>query len=281
MKANCKSYNQDQQTIPLGKATPYITHYQPELLFAIPRATKRSEIGINNQNLPFQGQDIWNIYELSWLNASGKPMVATAEIIVPSDSLNIIESKSLKRYFNSFNNTHFADVAVVRQTILQDLTAASKAPIHLNLSLLSALKPTLTPALAGICLDHLDIACDTYTPQATYLTSSNNIVTETVYSDLLKSNCLVTGQPDWGSVQITYTGPQIHHDGLLQYIVSYRNHDEFHEQCVERMFMDIMRQCQPQKLCVYARYTRRGGIDINPYRANYPVVLDNTRLWRQ
>ena len=265
---------------PLGKSANYISHYQRDLLFTIPRQLKREEIGIHHQ-LPFQGNDIWNGFELSWLNAKGKPVVAFAEFFIPCESPNLIESKSFKLYLNSFNNTSFDSFDVVADTLTRDLSDAAKMPVTVKLIPLSKITPSILSHFPGISLDELDITCDTYTTEPGYLQTENTVVTETLHSDLLKSNCLVTGQPDWGSVQIIYTGKKIQPEGLLKYIVSFRNHDEFHEQCVERIFMDIMKQCTPEKLFVYARYTRRGGLDINPYRANYAILLENMRLWRQ
>lgn len=267
---------------PLGKTSTYISQYKPDLLFPIPRQSKRSEIGIDSSGaLPFQGGDFWNAFELSWLNAKGKPVVAAAEFLFPCVTENIIESKSFKLYLNSFNNTRFDSFAVVEATLRRDLSNAAGGDVDVKLMSLREAPELLTRVFSGICLDELDIHCDTYTTTPDYLATEKAIVTETLYSDLLKSNCLVTGQPDWASVQITYTGKKIQHEGLLKYIVSFRNHNEFHEQCVERMFMDISRHCEPERLFIYARYTRRGGLDINPYRANYPVAVSNLRLWRQ
>lgn len=265
---------------PLGKISTYVSHYQPDLLFPIPRQRNRDAIGIHDA-LPFQGYDFWNAFELSWLNAKGKPIVAAAEFMIPCESTNLIESKSFKLYLNSFNNTVFDTLTAVEQVLVRDLSAAAGATVSVKLVPLSHATQMLSQ-FSGISLDELDIECDTYTIQPEYLTTETGVITETLHSDLLKSNCLVTGQPDWGSVQIIYTGNKINHAGLLKYIVSFRNVNEFGEQCVERIFKDIMQYCQPEKLFVYARYTRRGGLDINPYRANYSVMdIDNVRLFRQ
>ena len=207
--------------------------------------------------------------------------MATAEFVFPCESPNLIESKSFKLYLNSFNNTKFDSFAAVKNILIRDLSTATEANVSVNLFPLSQASDKIHPHFSGTCIDELDITCDTYTTHPAYLTTTNEIVTETLYSDLLKSNCLVTGQPDWGSVQIHYTGKKISHEGLLKYIISFRNHDEFHEQCVERLFMDIATRCSPEQLFVYARYTRRGGLDINPYRANYIVPVENERLYRQ
>jgi len=265
---------------PLGKKSTYISHYQPDLLFPVARDKHRKEIGIA-EDLPFHGNDIWNAFEISWLNGKGKPVVATAEFIFPYTSPFLIESKSFKLYLNSFNNTCFDSLKNVEDTLVRDLSAAAQGKVIVKLFALPHRHGKNVSHFTGINLDSLDIQCDTYTICPDYLTTETTVVTETLYSDLLKSNCLVTGQPDWASIQISYTGKKIHHEGLLKYIVSFRDHNEFHEQCVERIFVDIMKQCQPKKLMVYARYTRRGGLDINPYRANYPVTVENEKLYRQ
>lgn len=265
---------------PLGKVVDYISHYQRDLLFPIPRKMKREEIGIAS-SLPFQGGDIWNAFELSWLNTKGKPVVAIAQFIFPCESTHIIESKSFKLYLNSFNNTLFDSFASVEKILIHDLSEAAGAVVNVKLIPLKQCDEKITMHFDGICLDDLDIACDTYTIHPDYLITHQETVTETLYSDLLKSNCLVTGQPDWASIQIIYTGKKIQHEGLLKYLVSFRNHNEFHEQCIERIFVDITTHCQPEKLFVYGRYTRRGGLDINSYRANYVVETKNIRLIRQ
>ncbi|RDI46513.1 NADPH-dependent 7-cyano-7-deazaguanine reductase QueF [Aquicella lusitana] len=272
--------NIDLSQAPLGKSATYHSHYKRDLLFTLPRKTKREEIGIAG-TLPFQGNDIWNGFELSWLNTKGKPVVAMAEFIIPCESPRLIESKSFKLYLNSFNNTQFDSYATVENLLVRDLSEAAGASITVTLLPLSHAPALLQRQFEGVSLDEQDIICDRYTPEPRYLKTDNETVTETLYSDLLKSNCLVTGQPDWASLQITYTGKKINHAGLLQYIVSFRDHNEFHEQCVERIFVDISTYCRPERLLVYARYTRRGGLDINPYRANYPIHLKNIRLCRQ
>src|SRR5579883_931162 len=244
----------------LGKKTEYDPHYNPDKLFPIPRKAKRDEIGVHGE-LPFFGYDLWNHYEVSWLNEKGKPVVAIAEIFYGCESINIIESKSMKLYFNSFNNTKFKDAAAVAALAKKDIEARVHAPVVVNIILLDKAKEDkISPALEGICIDHLDIDCSVYTVDPSFLKTENEIVTEILYSDLLKSNCLVTNQPDWCSVQISYKGKKINREGLLRYIVSFRNCNEFHEQCMEKIFMQIMQQCQPEKLTVYGRSTRRGGI---------------------
>jgi 7-cyano-7-deazaguanine reductase len=269
----------------LGKPTLYGSHYHPDQLFPIPRQPKREEIGVTDV-IPFFGVDIWNHYEVSWLNEKGKPMVALAKIIYGCESKNIIESKSMKLYFNSLNNTCFENVeavqAVVKRDLLDRLGTAQMivrvTPIHR----LVEEKPVLS--LPGTCLDTLDIDCSVYSVESAFLTVDQDTVEETLYSDLLKSNCLVTNQPDWCSVQISYKGRKINHAGLLRYIVSFRNSNEFHEQCIEKIFMHIMQRCQPKALTVYGRSTRRGGIDINSYRSTQMIEVSsipNTRLCRQ
>lgn len=268
---------------PLGKQTAYQAEYTPSLLFPIPRQQKRDEIGIVG-TLPFFGVDIWNAYELSWLNLRGKPQVAIATFTVPADSPNIIESKSFKLYLNSFNQTRIATPEALSDLLRTDLSAGFGASVQVKLLMPDGFPALQMGELEGLLLDRLDIEVSAYTPNAALLQANHEeaIVEETLVSHLLKSNCLVTGQPDWASVQIHYVGAQIDQERLLQYLIGFRNHNEFHEQCVERIFMDILRQCHPQKLSVYARYTRRGGLDINPWRSNFttgqrPANLRNGR----
>ena len=273
----------------LGKSSTYVDQYDAALLFPIARRPKRDEIGLAG-TLPFFGADLWTAYELSWLNPRGKPQLALARITVPAESTHIVESKSVKLYLNSFNNSVFADAAAVQTRLREDLSAAVwqggavMSSVGVQLVLPQDFDKEPVHELDGLNLDRLDLECAHYQPAPELLTAQLNEapVTETLTSQLLKSNCLVTGQPDWGSVRISYTGPQIDQAGLLQYIVSYRNHNEFHEQCVERIFMDIWRACKPSKLEVYARYTRRGGVDINPWRTSHPMAAPvNIRTARQ
>jgi 7-cyano-7-deazaguanine reductase len=255
---------------PLGKSSAYQTQYAPELLFPIPRQQKRDEIGIAG-TLPFFGVDIWNAYEISWLNMRGKPQVAIATVNVPADSPNIIESKSFKLYLNSFNQTRLANTDALLELLREDLSGAVGSPVHIRLTTPEQFETLKMGEPEGLLLDRLDIEVDQYTPSPELLSANHDEapVEETLVSHLLKSNCLVTGQPDWATVQIHYAGPQIDQEGLLRYLIGFREHNEFHEQCVERIFVDILRQCKPGKLSVYARYTRRGGLDINPWRANF------------
>ena len=267
----------------LGKASSYIGQYDASLLFAIPRAEKRAELGISDTP-PFFGADMWTLYELSWLNLRGKPQIALAHITVPCESPHIVESKSFKLYLNSFNNSRFADAREVRERIRADISAATGVGIGIKTIGPELFDREPVHEMDGLNLDRLDVECLHFSPAPELLFAEfdESPVTETLTSNLLKSNCLVTGQPDWGSVQIAYSGPAINQEGLLQYLVSFRNHNEFHEQCVERIFMDVWSRCKPIKLSVYARYTRRGGLDINPFRCSYPAQLpQNVRTARQ
>lgn len=275
------THNEVSQSL-LGKKTAYEECYNPDLLFPIARKSKRDEIGVPTP-LPFFGFDLWNHYEVSWLNEKGKPQAAMAELQYACDSSHIIESKSMKLYFNSFNNTQFKDTADVEARIQKDIEKRVGGRVFIKISPLSlGHKGQWSGEFQGFCLDELDIDCSIYTIHPDYLRTENEKVDEVLYSNLLKSNCLVTKQPDWGSVQIAYKGRKINREGLLKYIVSFRNHNEFHEQCIERIFMDMMRRCQPEELTVYGRYTRRGGIDINPFRSsNKAFAVNRLRLVRQ
>jgi 7-cyano-7-deazaguanine reductase len=267
---------------PLGKDTAYADRYDPGLLFPIPRADKRAELGIA-ETLPFHGVDIWNAYELSWLDLRGKPQVALAEFRVPAASPQIIESKSFKLYLNGFAQERLADAAALAATLVRDLSAAAGAVVGVQLR--DARADALpVVALDGRLLDAQDLAIDHYgPPRPDYLRAdaTATAVDETLVSHLLRSNCPVTGQPDWGSVQIAYRGAPIDHAGLLRYLISFRTHNEFHEQCVERIFVDLMQRCAPQQLSVLSRYTRRGGLDINPFRSSMPATPGNPRTVRQ
>ncbi|MDD5324581.1 MAG: NADPH-dependent 7-cyano-7-deazaguanine reductase QueF [Polaromonas sp.] len=273
----------------LGKVSGYADQYDASLLFPFPRAAKRLELGITGA-LPFLGADLWTAFELSWLNVRGKPQVALAHFIVPCETPNIIESKSFKLYLNSFSQTSFADASAVQACLRADISeaawrGAAQAPqVGVKLLLPDMFEREPAHELDGLSLDRLDVECSQYTPAPELLTAAfdEQPVSEVLTSKLLKSNCPVTGQPDWGSVQISYSGPQIEQAGLLQYLVSFRKHNEFHEQCVERIFMDLWTRCKPARLSVYARYTRRGGLDINPFRTSSPQTLPpNIRTARQ
>ncbi|SFC82486.1 7-cyano-7-deazaguanine reductase [Cupriavidus sp. OV038] len=270
---------------PLGKPSAYKTEYDPTLLFPIPRQPKRTEIGLaEGRALPFFGVDIWNAYEVSWLNLKGKPQVALATFIIPADTPNIVESKSFKLYLNSFNQSKVASAEALQQLLHHDLSEATGGTVQVRLVTEADLGTQKMGELDGLLLDRLDIETDIYEPDPTLLSADQDEtpVEESLVSHLLKSNCLVTGQPDWGSVQIRYVGAPIDQEGLLKYLISFRNHNEFHEQCVERIFADVLRMCKPVKLAVYARYTRRGGLDINPFRTNFNTPWpDNRRNARQ
>lgn len=253
----------------LGQAVAYRDTYAPELLFPIARQLKRDELGIRADALPFVGEDLWNAYEISWLDPRGKPVVALGEFRVPADSPRLIESKSLKLYLNSFNQQRMGSADEVRARIADDLSAAAGAAVGVVLVPLVARPQRSSGYPQGECVDDLEIAIDTYQPAPEALRAQGAEVEETLYSHLLKSNCLVTGQPDWGMLVVRYRGPAIDREGLLRYVVSFRAHNEFHEQCVERVFCDIMAHCRPRELAVWARYTRRGGLDINPFRASH------------
>ena len=265
--------------LPLGRDTDYPQKYAPEVLCPIARAASREPLGIT-EPLPFAGIDIWNAWELTWLGDNGHPKVAIAEIRVPADSQNLVESKSLKLYLGSFAMSRFADPAHVEKTIATDLSECTGAPVEVMLD------PDVSVAsLAGPCIDAFDIDCDTWEVDAELLQADERVtVEESLHSHLLRSLCPVTAQPDIGSVEIRYKGPRIDPQSLLRYIASYREHNDFHEACVERMYIDIWKRCAPTTLSVYARYQRRGGIDINPFRSSRRRQVErppNTRLWRQ
>jgi 7-cyano-7-deazaguanine reductase len=266
------SENIDKQAtlagLSLGKATEYKEIYTPDLLQAVPRSMNRVELNLTAQ-LPFSGTDRWNGYELSWLNSKGKPQVAIMRCEVPASSPHLIESKSFKLYLNSFNQSHFDSIESVTEALTKDLSQCAGGNVNVVL-----FKPAEFPQMQISCFDD-------YQLEPSNLTAEGEEVEETLTSDLLKSNCLITNQPDWGSVFIRYQGQHINHEGLLRYLISFRQHNEFHEQCVERIFCDIMANCKPNKLSVYARYTRRGGLDINPFRSNFEPIYPEVRLARQ
>jgi 7-cyano-7-deazaguanine reductase len=264
---------------PLGQDTQYINSYDPSLLFPIPRHLNWAERGIERDSLPFKGVDIWNAYEVSWLNLKGKPNVRLAEFRISAASRNIIESKSFKLYLNSFNLSRFDSDAEVIERMQSDLSKAAEGEVEVVLY-----HPDKAPAFGqftGFCLDDMDVEIDSYTPSPALLSADHEVVEEVLYSHLLKSNCPVTGQPDWATIGISYRGKEIDREGLLKYLISYREHGDFHEQCVENIFMDIWQQCKPESLSVYARYVRRGGLDINPFRSTDMDDIDNLRLSRQ
>ncbi len=268
---------------PLGKSSDYVATYSPHLLFPIPRGPKWAELGLTAETLPYQGVDLWNCYELSWLLPSGKPVVAIGEFEIPADSPSIIESKSFKLYLNSLNQSVFESREALAEVMSSDLSAAAGKPVKVRLRTLDEVAAEGVATLPGRCVDDLDVTIEHYDhPQPGLLAcDAGHMVEESLHSHLLKSNCPVTGQPDWGSVVVEYRGAALQAESLLAYLVSFRQHADFHEQCVERIFLDLQRLLQPEKLTVYARYVRRGGLDINPYRSTEAMVVDNRRLVRQ
>lgn len=277
------STHTDDQTLShlsLGKTVEYQETYDANLLQSVPRSLNRDPIGITSP-LPFTGGDLWNGYELSWLTPKGKPCVAILQCWVPATSPNLIESKSFKLYLNSFNQTTVKDEAELRDILLRDLSACAGETVEVKIISQPAFSAQKVGDLKGVVVDDLDVTIDSYDLKPDYLSCDHGEVEETLVSHLLKSNCLITNQPDWGSVSIRYSGTRINREGLLKYIVSFRQHNEFHEQCVERIYTDIMKYCQPDKLTVFACYTRRGGLDINPFRSNFETFAGQDRLARQ
>ena len=268
---------------PLGKSSAYVATYSPEQLFPIPRAPKWEELGLTAETLPYQGVDIWNCYELSWLLPSGKPVVAIGEFRIPADSPNIIESKSFKLYLNSLNQSVFESQEALRAVMTKDLSAAAGKPVEVRLSTLDEITAEGVARLPGRCIDDLEVTIEHYDSPQTELLRCDPArqVEECLHSHLMRSNCPVTGQPDWGSLVVEYRGAALDPASLLAYLVSFRQHADFHEQCVERIFLDLQRLLKPERLSVYARYLRRGGLDINPYRSTERVAADNRRLVRQ
>ncbi len=254
---------------PLGQVTEYPQRYAPGVLHSLPRARARERSGIDTHSLPFGGFDLWRAYELSWLNSDGKPRVAIAELRFPCDSPWLIESKSLKLYCFSLNRERFANAETVRQRMQNDLGAAAGAEVDVQLFDLGAgrAQTALFTNEGATSLDDLPVTIDTWQPDASLLQSdSGRFVEEALCSDLFRSLCPVTGQPDWGSVLVRYRGPAIDHASLLRYLVSYREHAGFHEDCVEAFFNDLHHRCRPESLLVAIHFLRRGGLEINPYR---------------
>ena len=271
------------KSLKLGQKTEYASQYDRTLLQPVPRALNRDGLGIT-QNQPFTiGADIWTAYEISWLNEKGLPQVAIADIYLDYQSQNLIESKSFKLYLNSFNQSKFTDFNAVQQTMQRDLKECAQGDVKVRLNPVAVYDSQKIDHLQGDCIDEQDIEITSYEFNADWLKDcvSDEIVEEKLVSHLLKSNCLITNQPDWGTLHIHYVGKKIDHEKLLRYVVSFRQHNEFHEQCVERIFCDLMYYAKPEKLTVYARYTRRGGLDINPFRSNFENLPENLRLARQ
>ncbi|MDK9738628.1 NADPH-dependent 7-cyano-7-deazaguanine reductase QueF [Vibrio sp. D404a] len=267
----------------LGQKTEYSNQYDASLLQPVPRSLNRDDLALGGE-LPFIGHDIWTMYELSWLNDKGLPQVAVGEVFIPATSPNLIESKSFKLYLNSYNQTRFSDWEAVTERLTQDLSACAGETVLVNVNKVTDYTNQPIVTMQGECIDDQDIEITSYDFEASILegAAEQEQVEETLHSHLLKSNCLITNQPDWGSVEIAYTGSKINREALLRYLVSFREHNEFHEQCVERIFTDIMKYCAPSKLTVFARYTRRGGLDINPYRSTeQDRPSHNMRMARQ
>ncbi|GAM55739.1 NADPH dependent preQ0 reductase [Vibrio ishigakensis] len=266
----------------LGQKTEYASQYDPSLLQPVPRSLNRDDLELGDE-LPFVGEDIWTLYELSWLNSNGLPQVAVGTVSIPADSPNLVESKSFKLYLNSYNQTRFANWTEVQAQLAKDLSACAGGNVSVEVQKVQEFNQQPIVDMQGECIDEQDIVISDYEFKADYLegATSEEEVSETLHSHLLKSNCLITNQPDWGSVEINYTGKKIDREALLRYLVSFREHNEFHEQCVERIFTDITRYCKPSSLSVYARYTRRGGLDINPIRSSSPINVNKQRLARQ
>lgn len=270
------------QSLSLGKETQYNNSFDAKLLQGVPRSLNRDGLALGD-NLPFNGVDIWTGYELSWLNGKGKPIVAMASFTFSFDSVNLVESKSFKLYLNSFNQQRFTDESHVLKQLVKDLTNCAQGEVSVELILAKDFASQQIVAPRGDCIDEQDIEINDFEFSRDYLkdTTSDEQVSQMIHSNLLKSNCLITNQPDWGTVEINYVGPKIDHESLLRYLISFRQHNEFHEQCVERIFSDLMALCHCEKLTVYARYTRRGGLDINPFRSNFESAPANIRQARQ
>ncbi len=270
----------------LGKTTAYISEYSPSLLQGVPRSLNRNNIAIEVTALPFKGEDVWYGYEISWLNVKGKPVVAVGVFRFPCDSDNIIESKSFKLYLNSFNQSRFSSTESVIEHMVKDLSAIAGKPATVSLFSVTECPSFNIEYLPATCIDDIDITIDDYTFDAQLLKKVGSIesvtpVSETLVSHLLKSNCLITNQPDWASIYISYKGESIPHENLLRYLISFRKHNEFHEQCVERIFTDLLHAYSLTELTVYARYTRRGGLDINPFRSTHLTHAPSVRTHRQ
>ncbi len=264
----------------LGEATPVVDRYAPELLYPIPRSEARARLGLAEPP-PFHGVDQWYAYEMSWLDAGGMPVSRVGRFTVPAGSPCMVESKSFKLYLNSLNNHRFAAEPAAVETIVGDVGRVAGAPV--SLQLLMPGDPSLAGRpLPGECLDELRVSLPGGEPAADMLgPGSGEAASRQCYSHLLRSLCPVTGQPDWATVWFSYTGQEIDPHSLLTYLLAYRRHQEFHEQCVERMFRDILQRCQPESLQIQAFYTRRGGLDISPFRSTDPEARPLPRLNRQ
>jgi 7-cyano-7-deazaguanine reductase len=264
----------------LGVHTPVVDEYSPQLLYPIPRRDARDRLGLH-EPLPFAGADLWHAYEMSWLDQTGKPVARVGRFTIGAGSPNMVESKSFKLYLNSLNSTCFTGDEEAAATIKRDIGKTVGEDVALEL--FDPDDPSLAGAgLSGVCLDDLPVVTEAVEPEATILrVQPTEPVEEQLYSHLLRSLCPVTGQPDWATVWVHYRGAKIDQGSLLRYIIAYRRHQEFHEQCVERMFIDIWQRCSPEFLHIQAFYTRRGGLDINPFRSTDPAARPLPRLNRQ
>lgn len=281
MTANADVGPAELRDAPLGHRSAHPDHYAPAALYAVPRAPQRAALGIGAL-LPFTGADVWTAYELTWLDPRGKPQVAIATIDVPADSPSIVESKSMKLYLGSFAQSRYATRSDVEAAIGRDVSRAAGAPIRVALDGPESFVASSMRELAGESLDELQVACDRYDVDAGLLCAEGELVSETLTSRLFRSVCPVTGQPDIASMQLAYRGPRIDRASLLRYLVSYRCHAGFHEHCVERIFVDVAQRCRCETLTVLARFTRRGGVDINPFRTNAGIDTPaNVRTARQ
>jgi len=270
-----------QSDLPLGKPSDYPTTYTPSLLRSIERAPLRAPLGIV-ERVPFQGEDTWNCYEFSWLNAKGRPDAGMIKLRVPCNSAAIVESKSLKLYLNSFAQTVFTTRAELLTTLNSDLSLAFRAPVIIDLvDVDQALEPV--GQLPGRSLDDLDVDVEVYhwCPDLLEVDAGAVTVRQTLHTHLFRSVCPVTRQPDWASVMVQYVGHRIPPESLLRYLVSFRSHEAFHETTIEQIFVDITQRCAPEHLTVYGRFLRRGGIDINPFRSTDAAAAPPLRLLRQ
>ncbi|MEQ8205205.1 MAG: NADPH-dependent 7-cyano-7-deazaguanine reductase QueF [Woeseia sp.] len=262
----------------LGRSSDYPDTLTPELLYPVDRTDGRAALQLG-EALPFRGVDLWTAWEMSWLNSAGRPVVGVLSLAVPAESPALIESKSLKLYLNSYAMSRFNSTDEVADQLRTDLGQCAQSPVRVQLRLDNGTAGI--SELPGVCIDQENVSCESYELDATLLQSGGEIISETLHSHVLRSLCPVTGQPDTGSVMLRYRGPRIDRGALLAYIVSFRRHSDFHELCVERIFMDIQARCGAEELTVYARYNRRGGIDINPFRSNVESEAPDLRLWRQ
>lgn len=293
--------SKELKKLTLGKSTAYTTQYNANLLQAVPRSLNRDSLSLSANTLPFLGEDVWYGYELSWLNSKGKPMVAVAEFRFCCTSPNLVESKSFKLYLNSFNQTKFDSIEQVQTTLREDLSNCSGTSAKVSLFAVDACAALTIASPKSLCIDDIDINIEHYKFKPDLLADKSeqnqspvsktaarseqelelDIIEESLVSHLLKSNCLITNQPDWASIYIDYKGEKISHSALLKYLISFRQHNEFHEQCVERIFCDLQKYYQLEQLTVFARYTRRGGLDINPFRSTHLKQAPNLRTLRQ